>query len=194
MVMNSLRTLLLPLLPLLLLAVWWRPADTGRALRPPDALSPPPSPLPAAGRAPRDLQAPDLHRIVVEAEGPSLLLFRGNSLLAAYPALLSDDSPEGRFVVSEVSRGGLNGTCLSLSYCDRGEADRGLSAGLIDRAAHSRIVASLAEGEVPDEPIRIAGGLSIHGADTRAGIELSDDHVEQIAELARTGTPVEIRR
>ncbi len=188
------------LLTILLLAAFWHPA--GRE----EVLGGPSSDRPEGGSAAsgRHLLAPDAHRILVEKSEHRLLLFRGNSLLAVYPIQGADrqpgavSAPDGRFVVSGLTHGKGQGAELYLTWSDRVGADRALSSGMLDRAAHDRVLQSLAEGELPPESEPWGRTFSIHGSSPaaqpeRSGVPLEDEYVLQLVELVRIGTPVEIR-
>lgn len=188
--------------PALLLAAFWHPSTSSETVLPADPRTEDP---PALSQGGKHLLAPDAHRILIEKEDRRLLLFKGNSLMAVYPILggAGDEPleapPEGRFVISGLSRATGRRTQLYLTYSDRIGADRALSSGLLDREAHARIVQSLAEGELPAEAESWGRTFSIHGTLPRPtapppGIDLEDEYVMQLAELVRVGTPVEVRR
>ncbi len=148
-------------------------------------------------------------RIVVRKARRELLLFSGERLLKTYRAALGFNpvppkarqgdgaTPEGRYVVCRKNPRSRFLLSLGLSYPNAHDADRGLSAGLIDRRQHRRIVESARNGTCPPWETPLGGEIFIHGRGSATDwtwgcVALDDDDVRELFPRIPVGTPVVI--
>ncbi len=114
-------------------------------------------------------------------------------------------TPEGSYRIAGAARRSRFHLYVPIDYPSLRDAEIGLAAGTIGRAAYDRIVAAHARGELPPQDTALGGWLGLHGegerwrGDTRwhdwtlGCFALADGDMERIVELAPIGTPVEIR-
>ena len=148
-------------------------------------------------------------RIVVRKARRELLLFSGERLLRTYRVALGFNpippkakqgdgaTPEGRYVVCRKNPRSQFLLSLGLSYPNAADADRGLSAGLIDRRQHRRIVESVRSGTCPPWNTPLGGEIFIHGRGSATDwtwgcVALDDADVRELYARVPVGTPVVI--
>jgi hypothetical protein len=107
-------------------------------------------------------------------------------------------TPEGRFYVCCKNRESRYFRSLGLSYPDAEDAERGLRAGLIDRAQHEEIEEMIASGKRPPWDTALGGEIMIHGHGgdrgdwTKGCIALDDDVMDRLFRAIPEGAPVEV--
>ena len=137
-----------------------------------------------------------------------LTAWSGNVALKHYAVGLGDPvgdkvrqgdrkTPDGVFrVVTRNDRSAFH-LFLGLSYPDAEDARRGVSQGIITAAQAEAIVAASEQGRLPSWSSSLGGAIGIHGggsgADWTLGcIAVENDEIEELWELARSGTRVRI--
>lgn len=155
-------------------------------------------PLPASVEAPR---------LVVRKARRELLLFSGERVLRTYrvglgfnpvpPKARQGDgaTPEGRYFVCRKNPRSQFLLSLGLSYPNAADADRGLAAGLVDRAQHRRIVDAERRRVCPPRDTRLGGEIFIHGRGSSSDwtwgcVALDDEDVRELYARIPVGTPV----
>ena len=159
-----------------------------------------PAALPATIRDPR---------IIVHKARRELLVFSGPTLLKTYRAALGGNpvppkakqgdraTPEGRYVVCRKNPQSRFVLSLGLSYPNAADAERGLTAGLITRPEHRRILESARTGACPPWNTALGGEVFIHGSGSASDwtwgcVALDDDDIRELFPRIPVGTPVVI--
>jgi len=106
-------------------------------------------------------------------------------------------TPEGRLRI--VTRNATSNfhKFLGISYPTAADADRGQREGLISRAQADAIRAAEAAGRVPPWTTALGGTVGIHGgggeADWTLGcVAVTDAEIDELFEVVRVGTPLEV--
>jgi len=119
--------------------------------------------------------------LIVTKSRYRLDIFREGKLLKTYPVALGDApegpkqtagdarTPEGRYALVPHHPSPSFGGCFYVCYPNRDDADRGLAAGSIDRAQHTRIADSLTGGSRPPHDTALGGLILLHGTRTAPG-------------------------
>ncbi|WP_248884929.1 L,D-transpeptidase family protein [Acidithiobacillus acidisediminis] len=185
-------------------------------------IPPPPAYAPAATTAPTQSAVPQnttIH-IVINADQRTLSLYRGSTLLTAYPVAIGfggsaprrirgdDKTPLGHYHIGYVRWGTQYGPFMLLTYPNRQDAEWGLQQGIITHLQYQKIIQAIDHGEVPPQNTPLGGYIGIHGMGpsfsfdrsakvfpgrwTAGCVALSNHDAQNIAELVEPGTPVEI--
>ena len=111
-------------------------------------------------------------------------------------------TPEGRYAVAGPARASRFHLFIPIDYPSVADAERGLSAGIVDATTHARILDAHAAGELPPQDTALGGSIGLHGEGTRwqgetersdwtlGCIAVSDDEIERLAESVAVGVPV----
>lgn len=105
--------------------------------------------------------------------------------------------PEGRYVVCVKNPRSKFHLSLGLNYPGPGDADRGLTAGLISATDHAEIHRAAEENRPPPWKTALGGEIFIHGGGaafdwTQGCIALPNAQIEELFAHTAVGTPVEI--
>lgn len=157
-------------------------------------------PLPVAIESPR---------LVVQKARRQLLVYSGETLLKTYRVGLGGNpvppkerqgdlaTPEGSYVVCIRNPRSRFLLSLGLNYPNAADADRGLSAGLVTRSQHRRIVERARTGACPPWNTALGGEIFIHGRGSATDwtwgcVALDDDDMRELYPRIPVGTPVVI--
>lgn len=159
-------------------------------------------------------QIPNL-KIVVDKSAHALTLYAGVTPLKQYHVAIGEGgladkekagdkkTPEGRFYIGEPSVLSpvdkyLGSRWMRVSYPNVEDAERGLKAGIIDRATHDEIVKAINNGQIPPQRTALGGGIGIHGGTgqgenqgdywTWGCIGLQNSDIEDFFDYIATGT------
>lgn len=111
--------------------------------------------------------------------------------------------PEGDYVIAGPARTSRFHLFIPIDYPGRADAKLALAEQRIDRSAYDAITHAHAKGRMPPQDTPLGGMLGIHGEGVRwrgdlalnwteGCIAVTDRAVEQLARLARRGTPIRI--
>ena len=195
-------------LPLLLAILLFPPGSHG--IVPPPEVTKTPETSPSTSTALDGFHLASTFRIVVETSSRTLMLFRGNSLMALFPIALGRNphrtrelagdgrTPHGRFYVCRIDPRSEHRWSFLLSYPNAPAARRGFEKGQIDQKTYQKILRTLERHETPPQATALGGGIQIHGGGrhhdwTQGCMALENSHIEQLARFIRIGTPVLIR-
>lgn len=86
---------------------------------------------------------------------------------------------------------------LGISYPTASDAERGLRDGLISRTQADAIRAASSAGRVPPWNTALGGTVGIHGGGgevdwTLGCVAVTDDEIDELFEVVRVGTPLEV--
>ena len=149
-------------------------------------------------------------RIVVLKSKRQLKLYSDGSLVRTYKVGLGlnpvDDkkrqgdraTPEGEFYIFTKNNKSAYFLSLGISYPNVEDAERGLRDGLISRAQHDAIVKAIKRKTAPPQNTELGGDIYIHGngagSDWTWGcVALENEHIRELYDAVRVGTPVTIR-
>ena len=154
-------------------------------------------------------------RLQIDKSDLELRFFAGDALLKRYPVALGsggqgdkqrrDDgcTPEGEFrIVERVMQPNprrWSDIWMLLNYPLPEDAERGLAAGLIDRAQRDAIVEAGQRGDTPLQNTRLGSGIGIHVGGirprdwTQGCIALEREDGIEVCRQVRIGTPVTVR-
>ncbi|MEN6313497.1 MAG: L,D-transpeptidase family protein [Clostridiaceae bacterium] len=167
----------------------------------------------------RGLAASQLQlRLFVDKSDKLLTVYNGNTPLKAYHVELGDNgpgdkrvsgdhkTPEGSFYITQKlvldpADQYLGNRWMRLSYPNIEDAQRGLSSGLISKAAYNEIVNAINNGQTPPQNTALGGGVGIHGGSTPAlgtnwtfgCVGLSNKNVQDFYNYVKVGTRVTIQ-
>lgn len=148
-------------------------------------------------------------RIVVIKSQRKLELYDGENLIKTYRIVLGNSpngdkeregdgkTPEGDFYVFGKNPESKFHLSLGLSYPSTDNAERGLSAGLIDQNEKDLIKQAIAKGEMPPQKTALGGEIFIHGGGaasdwTEGCIALDNSDIEELFVVTSKGVPVKI--
>jgi murein L,D-transpeptidase YafK len=148
-------------------------------------------------------------RVVVEKRARRLKLYAGGELVRVRRVVLGfapegdkekqgdGRTPEGDFYVCMKNERSKFYLSLGLSYPNKEDAERGLSAGLITRAQHKTIVGAVSAGRCPPWNTALGGEIFIHGGGTASDwtwgcVALENEEVKELFDSVPAGTPVRI--
>ena len=162
---------------------------------------------------PASIGLPELKQpsIVIRKLARVLEVYDGERLVRSIPVVLgsSPDSnkeiegdgrtPEGEFFVSVKNPRSRFHLSLGLSYPNAAAAERGFTAGLIDKAERDEILSAIADGRMPPQKTALGGEIYIHGGGierdwTRGCVALDNEEMTEIFEAIPVGTRVLILR
>lgn len=149
-------------------------------------------------------------RIVVLKSKRQLKLYSDGSLVRTYKVGLGlnpvEDkkrqgdraTPEGEFYIFTKNNKSAYYLSLGISYPNVEDARRGLRDGLISRAQHDAIVNAIKRKTAPPQNTELGGDIYIHGngagSDWTWGcVALENEHIRELYDAVRVGTPVTIR-
>lgn len=113
-------------------------------------------------------------------------------------------TPIGRYRITHITADTPYHLFIGIDYPNRGDAERGLAAGLIDRKTYRAIINAQEAGRPPPQHTRLGGYLGIHGlgqgdprihADfnwTEGCIALTNEQIDELARWVKPGMPVVI--
>ena len=159
------------------------------------------NPLPARLTAPR---------IVISKSRRRLELYDGESLLRVHRVSLGRQpvgnksregdcaTPEGTYYICTRNPQSRYHRFLGISYPNAGDAEWGLSQGLISKAEYDSIRLAHQQGRRPPWNTPLGGEIGIHGGGTGRDwtlgcIALTDDAIEELFEAVPSGTLVVIQ-
>jgi hypothetical protein len=186
------------------------PAQTAALAATTRPAAPPTQPTPTATPTPPSLKLPLVApRIRISKSNRQLELYSDGRVVRAYAIALgtnpSDDkerqgdrrTPEGDFYVCMKNDRSQFYLSLGLSYPNEEDAARGLSAGLITRAQHDRIVRAVRRKQRPPWDTALGGEIMIHGGGTGSDwtwgcVALANADIKELFAAIPLGTPVRI--
>ncbi len=188
------RGLALALLLLAATTAWAGPAD------------------PAAPAAPAD------RWVLIDTDRRQAQVYQGNTPIvlfdhiaigsrgAASARLLGDrTTPKGEFRIDRINRASPFHIFLSLDYPRRAHAELALQQGLIDEPEYRSLIGRFNDRAAPPQDTVLGGYIGIHGVGrgdplvhkwfdwTRGCVAVTNEQIEQLAELVGIGTRVVIR-
>lgn len=149
-------------------------------------------------------------RIIVYKKERKLELYSGETLLKTYRVGLGFNpvadkqregdgaTPEGDFYVFVKNNRSAYYLSLGVSYPNVEDAERGLRDGLITKAQYDSIVDAQRRKAAPPQYTKLGGLIYIHGhgagSDWTLGcVALENEHMKELFDSVRVGTPVTIK-
>jgi murein L,D-transpeptidase YafK len=152
-------------------------------------------------------------QIIVQKQARTLLLYCEDRLERAYPVALGrnwaadkavegdEATPLGEFYICAKNPRSKYFRSLCISYPNAEDAERGLSAGLIDREQHAEILAAIRLRAMSPQRTSLGGEIYIHGRGaveppselkdwTRGCIALDNPGMQELYDRVPIGTPV----
>ena len=153
-----------------------------------------------------DLKVP---RLVIKKSARVLEVYEGTALVKTYSMVLGFSpeldkeiegdgrTPEGEFYVFTKNPKSRFHVSLGLSYPAPDDAERGITAGLINRDEYAAIVKANAERGMPPQKTALGGEIYIHGGGTANDwtdgcIALKDEEMTELFNAIPVGTRVRI--
>ena len=146
-------------------------------------------------------------RIVVRKKDRLLDLYDGPRLIRSYKVVLGfaptgdkekegdGRTPEGEFYLFTKNPKSRFHLSLGVSYPSKDDARRGLSAGIISRIEHDRIVAAIDRGKAPPQKTALGGEIYIHGGGiegdwTLGCIAMKNEDIESLYDAIPVGASI----
>ena len=147
--------------------------------------------------------------ILIKKKERTLQLFDDQKLIKSYKIALGFEphgdkevegdgkTPEGDFYIFTKNPKSKFYLSLGVSYPNKEDAQRGLSANLISKSEHDSIVAAIDEKGMPPQKTRLGGEIYIHGHGnttdwTEGCVALSNSDIKEIFTALQVGTRVVI--
>ncbi len=149
--------------------------------------------------------------IYVYKEKRRLYVIQANVLVRDYPVGLGSNptgdkeragdgrTPEGDFVILRKDTAGRMSKTLGLSYPGKQHAEKAFFAGLLTPSELKEIVLAGERKAAPPSTTKLGGGICIHAGGAQrdwtddGSISLYNSDMEELFQLASTGTPVHVR-
>ena len=165
------------------------------------------STLPTQTTAPmKDLKEP---RLIITKSKRTLEVFDRDKRIKSYELVLGFDpkgdkqtegdgrTPEGEFYVFTKNAESRFHLSLGVSYPGKGDAERGLKAGIITQTEHDEILAAIAEQRMPLQKTKLGGEIYIHGGGTVSDwtdgcIALDNEQMTELFDAIPVGAKVTI--
>ena len=147
--------------------------------------------------------------IIIRKAARKLEIFDGKKLVKTYKVVLGFSTkgdkeiegdgrtPEGEFYVFTKNPESRFHLSLGLSYPSKGDAKRGLAAGLITKEEYDEIVKAIDSGGMPPQKTKLGGEIYIHGGGTASDwtdgcVALKNEEISEIFAMIPVGTKVKI--
>jgi hypothetical protein len=184
---------------------WFRPPPPAPPELPPPPPAPAPAPPPPCARIERIEVRKAERALVAECAGGGRLEFPIALSREPGPKRRRGDqrTPEGEYRIAGRARPSRFHRFLPIDYPSDSDAQRALAEGLISASEREAIASAHRQGRLPPQNTALGGWLGFHGEGrrwrgdldldwTEGCFALEDAAIDQLVELAPSGTPVRI--